>query len=82
MNNYHSDLVQVTDIYSAAYDSNCRMWKVNKNHGFEKAVLVLEFDATKESEEALIDATKSKEDKQKSNNVKKKDHQDQIKCGL
>ena len=43
--------------------------------------MILEFDATKESEEALVDATKSRGDTQKAAMLKKKISRIK-KCGL
>ena len=66
MGTYDGVLVQVTDIYSAADDSNYRRQKVYKNHDFAKAALIL---ATKEAEEAQFDKKTSKEGTKRNNNV-------------
>ena len=59
MDKYNFVLVQVMDIYSIADDKNYRRQNVYKNHGFEKAGLILKCAATKQSVEALINATSS-----------------------
>ena len=61
INNDDSVLVQVTDVYSAVDDSHYGRQKVYINHGFVKVVLILECDATQEAEDALFNATTSKE---------------------
>ena len=65
MDKYDGILVQLTDIFSTVDDINYMRQKVYKNYGFAKVVLILECDGTKEAEDALINATTSKEDKQK-----------------
>ena len=64
MDSFNGVLAQVTDIYSAADESNYRRQKVYKN-GFAKVVLILECDAIKEAEEALINGTAPKGTKKK-----------------
>ena len=61
MDKYNGELVQVTDVYSAVDDSHYGRQKVYINHGFVKVVLILECDATQEAEDALFNATTSKE---------------------
>ena len=67
MGKYNGVLVQVMEVYSAADDSNY----MYKNHGFPKVVLISAYDATKEAEVEMFNATTSKEYTKRYNKIQK-----------